>query len=325
MTSTEHPTYLWHDHRLVPWEEATVHLTEPWWASVGAVFEGIRAYWNAEREEMYAFRLEDHLGRLENSMRLMRMPEEFGRDELRSAVLELIRLNSYREDVYIQPLAYTTGARSFSSLGDRSTHLFITTRPAASALDEDFARTAGFSSWTRISDTVVPPRVKALANYRNSQLASSEAAMHGYDTALILNTDGKVAEGPGACFAFVRDGVLVTPDLRSSILESITRDAVLRIAREQLELKVEERAVDRTETYLADEAFLCGTAAEVTPLSYIDGYELRHGAPGPVTRQIRDTFRAAVRGSDERYAHWRTAAGLSSTSDRTHASPGVQG
>lgn len=310
MSNAEQPAYLWHNHHLVRWEDATAHLTDNWWASVGAVFEGIRGYWNAADREVYVFRLDDHLARLASSMRLVRMDESFPPSELKQAVMRLVCANEYPGDVYIMPLAYAVGGRTFSKVDERVTSLFITSRPTTSTLDEDHRMRAGFSSWTRIGERYMPPRVKALANYRNSQLASYEAGMNGYDTALLLNTEGKVTEGPGSCVFFVRDGRLFTPDLTSGILESITRDSVIQIARRILELDVVERVVDRTEAYLADEAFFCGTAAEVTPISSIDNYELRHGAPGPITRRVRELYRDLARGVDTRFPEWRTAVGL---------------
>lgn len=310
MSNVENPAFLWHNHRLVRWENATGHLTDNWWASVGAVFEGIRGYWNETDGEIYIFRLHAHLQRLANSMRLVRMDESFPPDELATATCDLVRENAVAGDVYIMPLAYSTGGRSFGAAGDRVTNLFITSRPTTSTLAQEHLLKAGFSSWTRIGERSIPPRVKAIANYRNSQLASYEALMNGYDSALLLNSEGKVTEGPGSCVFFVRDGTLFTPDLTSGILESITRDSVIQIARDVLRLEVVERVVDRTEAYLADEAFFCGTAAEVTPISSIDNYVLKQGSPGPITRQIRELYEGIVRGREGLYPGWRTPAGL---------------
>ncbi len=310
MSNVEHPIYLWHNHEMVRWEEATAHLTDNWWASVGAVFEGIRGYWNEADGEAYIFRLDAHLNRLADSMRLVHMDESFPPEELAEATCELVRANAVAGDVYIMPLAYSTGGRSFGSAGERVTNVFITSRPTTSTLAQEHSLKAGFSSWTRIGERSIPPRVKAIANYRNSQLASYEAMTNGYDSALLLNTEGKVAEGPGSCVFFVRNGRLFTPNLTSGILESITRDSVIRIARELLGIEVVERVVDRTEAYLADEAFFCGTAAEVTPISSIDHYPLKHGAPGPITQRMRELYQGIVRGTDGRYPEWRTPVGL---------------
>jgi branched-chain amino acid aminotransferase len=169
---------------------------------------------------------------------------------------------------------------------------------------------ARVSSWRRISDDIMPPRVKNISNYRNGQLAAMEAQLDGYDQAILLNVQGKVAEAPGACLMLVRDGKLVTPDITQSILESITRDTLLRLARDELGLVIEERPVDRTELYVADEVFLCGTAAEITPIGEIDRYPIGDGHPGPVTRALERLYHDIVRGIDPRRAEWRTPVGL---------------
>ena len=323
-----HPAYLWHNGELTRWEDATSHLTDHWWAAVGAVFEGIRGYWNPTDRRTYVFRLDEHLARLANSMRLVRMSldERFTPAELKRAVVDLIGANGWEGDVYIMPLAYSIGGGSFSMADVRTTNVFITSRPTTSMLGQSHSVRAGFSSWTRIGEREMPPRVKALANYRNSQLASQEARMNGYDSALLLNAQGKVTEGPGSCVFFVRDGRLFTPDLASGVLESITRDAVIRIARDLLGLVVEERSVDRTEAYLADEAFYCGTSAEVSPVSSIDGYEPKAGAPGPITHAIRELYHALVRGEHPGYPEWRTPVELGEASGRAddaHVEPAV--
>lgn len=309
-TNHEHPAFIWHNHRLLPWEDANVHLTENWWAAVGAVFEGMRGYWNDADGEVYIFRLHDHLARLADSMRLVRMSDEFPPEELKHATVDLVCANRHAGDIYIMPLAYAVGGMTFSSADEKVTNLYINARPTTSALNTDVALRACVSSWTRISERDMPPRVKALSNYRNSQLAAHEAKLNGYDTALLLNAEGKIAEGPGSCVFFASRGALFTPDLQSGILPSITRDSVIRIARDLLGIEVIERPVDRTEAYLADEAFYCGTAAEVTPIRSIDGYEPKQGAPGPITQAVRELYCGLVRGTDRRFPEWRTPAGL---------------
>jgi branched-chain amino acid aminotransferase len=175
-----------------------------------------------------------------------------------------------------------------------------------SHLKSGMTQAAKVSSWRRISEDVMPPRVKNLSNYRNSQLAGMEARLDGYDTAILLNHLGKVAEGPGACVMLVSGNQVITPDVNSGILESITRDALIVLIREVLGLEVVERHVDRTELYLADEVFTCGTAAEVTPVVAIDKYTVGGGEIGPVTRALESAFDDVLRGRDARYAHWRT-------------------
>lgn len=307
----EHPKYLWLNGEMTRWEDATTHVTNIGWSSVAAVFEGIRGYWNGEQEELYVFRLREHMDRLMRSMHLMRMTPRFTANDLIEAALTLARENDCREDTYIYPLAY--GGQGFrgSVGGAFEPSIYITTRPFPSHLTTGFAQTAAVSSYRRISEDVMPPRVKNISNYRNSQLASTEARLNGYDTAIILNPTGHVTEGPGACLFMVRDGVVVTPDLTSGILESITRDAVITLCRETLGLRVEERTVDRTELYVADEIFFAGTAAEVGPVTMVDHYQIGTGEIGHVTAQLDRLFNDVLRGTNNAaYAEWRSPVGL---------------
>jgi branched-chain amino acid aminotransferase len=307
------PVYLWINGEQKPWDEATVHVSELGWSTIGAVFEGIRAYWNADREELYVFRLTEHMERLHRSMKLVRLPIEYTVDELCGFSVDLLRVNAVREDTYIFPLAYMRDSyTSRYDTPDITTALQILTRAMASHLHSGMTMRAKVSSWRRISEDVMPPRVKNLSNYRNGQLARMESLLDGYDTSIILNSQGKVAEAPGACVVFVRDGVMVTPDLTSSVLESITRDALLTLAREVLEIPVVERPVDRTELYMADEIFLCGTAAEISPVVEVDRYQVGTGRIGPVTASLEAVFDDVLRGRDSRFAHWRTPVGVQS-------------
>lgn len=310
---SEHPRYLWWNGKLTPWDEAMVHVTEVGWSSVSAIFEGIMSYWNADDEELYVFQLDAHLRRLLRSEKVMRMRQDYSVAALREAVVELLRANEYRADAYIQPLAYPTGSGSFRRLNTvepSPVDLRITTRPSPSHLLKGEGKHACISSWTRISDNVMPPRVKNLSNYRNSQLASSQAAIDGYDTPILLNAAGKVAEGPGACLMLVRDGRLITPPVTDSILESITRGSVIELARNELGLEVVERSVDRTELYIADEVFFCGTAAEITPIVSVDRYAVGDGGQGPITTQLERVFYDVVHGCNHRYAGWVTPVGV---------------
>lgn len=305
------PKYLWWNGRQMPWEDATIHVTDIGWSTVGAIFEGIRAYWNPDDEEAYVFRLPEHMKRFEQSMKLVRLEQDYSTEHLIEAILELIRTNEHREDIYIRPLAYRAGGGGGGFSGfDPSASILINTSSRPTHLKTGVKQDACVSSWTRISDNVMPPRVKNISNYRNGQLATMEAKTNGYDVPLLLNDQHKIAEGPGACVMMVRDGKLITPGVTDSILESITRDAILQMAREDLGLVVEERPIDRTEMYIADEAFMCGTAAEITPVVSVDRYPLGDGEVGPVTSQLEDLFLGVLRGTDSRHADWRTPVGL---------------
>ncbi len=300
------PKYLWLTGRLVPWHEATVHITMIGWPAIGAVFEGIRAYWNAERRELYLFRLEEHLRRFGQSMKLMRMRPSLTLEQIRAGVLELCRANEVQEDSYCQPLAFTGGQVWGSrAAADQVPEILITTRPSPSALLSGRAGTAGVSSWTRISDNVLPPRIKAMPNYANARLASYEAQRHGYDVPIFLNTAGKVSESTGSCLFLVRDGVAITPPITASILESITRATVIELLHD-MGVPVQEREVDRTELYIADEVFSCGTAMEIYPVVRVDGYEVGTGTVGPIVARLERFYHDVVRGLDRRYDRWLT-------------------
>ncbi|MDQ3227388.1 MAG: branched-chain amino acid transaminase [Chloroflexota bacterium] len=308
MTSgSMHPDFVWWNGERRPWDECTIHVTELGWSTVGAVFEGIRAYMGDSGDELHIFRLQEHLERLERSMRLVRLRLDYSLDQISAATTDLLRANEIREDTYIRPLAYAadTSGKRFAQIG-LDAALLINTSPMASHLKTGITQTAKVSSWRRISEDVMPPRVKNLSNYRNSQLAGMEARLDGYDTAILLNQQGKVSEGPGACLMLISRNQIVTPDIGSGILESITRDALIVVLREVLGLEVVEREVDRTELYLADEVFTCGTAAEVTPVVSIDKYDVGAGTIGPVTHALETAFDDILRGRDARYAHWRT-------------------
>lgn len=311
--SAVNPSYLWLNGKMTPWDDATIHVSEMGWSTIGAVFEGIRGYWNPDEGELYIFRLREHMERLQRSMKLVHLPLDYSLDTLIDVTIELARKNDCTQDTYFFPLAYS--ADSYHTRYDSmqvQTALQIVTRPMPSHLGAGKGASAKVSSWRRISEDVMPPRVKNLSNYRNGQLARQEVAMDGYDTAIILNHLGKVSEGPGACVMFVRDGKLITPDLTSGILESITRDAILTLARDVLGIPVEERVVDRTELYLADEVFFCGTAAEISPVVTVDRYPVGNGEIGPVTRELERAFERALRGTDSAYAEWRTPVGFAS-------------
>jgi branched-chain amino acid aminotransferase len=311
--SETHPQFLWWNGERRSWNDATVHVTELGWSTVGAVFEGIRAYWNADQEELYVFRLREHLERLERSTKMVRLPLNYSVDQITEAIVDLLQVNGVREDTYIYPMAYTDNSYNHRfDKPDQAGALVIHTKAMPSHLGKELAYKARVSSWRRISDDVMPPRVKNLSNYRNGQLARLESLQDGYDTAFLLNSTGKVAEAPGACVMHVRDGRLITPDLQSSVLESITRDALIVLAREQLGIPVEERPVDRTELYVADEIFICGTAAEITPVVSVDHYPVGNGKIGPITAQLDRLYDAALRGTSPSYAEWRTPVGIRS-------------
>ncbi len=302
------PQYVWMSGELVPWDDAVVHASTLGWSAISMVFEGIRGYWNAEKEQLNIFHLDLHIERLLRSMKVMRMTSPWSVGELKRAIVELVQSNKFRDDIYVQPLAYFGGSTTpgYLPVSERPGDITIFNRQIGSVLGSGNTVSCGVSSWTRISDNVMPPRVKAIANYQNSRYVADESSRHGYDFGIILNPQGKVAEISYACLYIVRDGVAITPPVSAGILESITRDVTANLFRDELGIAVVERDVDRTELYIADEVFICGTGAELQAVGSIDGYKIGNGDMGPVVTQIEQLFHDIVRGKDARYPEWRT-------------------
>jgi branched-chain amino acid aminotransferase len=295
--------YLYLNGKLLPYDEARIHVSSAAVKYGASVFEGLRAYWNARQGELYVFRLREHIDRLFGSLRLMRMEHAFTRDELASSILEVLRKNEVREDVHIRQSAYLEADGALDVTGPVG--LAVDARPHRVTDKPGIA--VGMSSWTRISDGAMPPRIKCSANYQNGRLAMLEARANGYEGALLLNTRGKLAEAPGACCFIVRGGVPITPPVTADILESVTRATLLELCRKELGLTPDVRDVDRTEIYLADEAFLCGSGWEITPVLSVDRLPLGNGAePGPVSRAIKQCYFDVVRGEKPAYRSWLT-------------------
>jgi len=299
---------VWWDGKITPWENATIHVTQMGTASVSSVFEGIRAYQNPGTLELSVFQLDAHLKRFLQSIRLVRLECDYTLDELHNAVVSLVRDNQPEGDIYIRPFAYAE-SRTFGVATSTLAHVIIHVTDWESKLKTDSVSHSAVSSWTRLSDNQMAPRVKASANYLNSRYASEEAKRNGYDHAILLTPQGRVAEGPGMCLMLVRDGKIITPSVTSGILESITRETVMQLAREALNLTVIERDVDRTELYTSDEAFFCGTGIEVVPIVTIDRLPVGDGKPGEITKQMTNCYHDVVRGIEPRYAEWRTVVG----------------
>ena len=308
----KNPNFLWRSGDMVEWEKATVHLSDLAWSAISAVFEGVRAYWNPQNQQLYIFHLDAHLKRLFQSMKIMRMNSPFSKEELTDAVIQLLKANECRSDTYIQPLAYFGGGvPGYLAVLEQPGEIVITTRPAASGLAASGLNEAkvvhcNVSSWSRITDNVMPPRAKAITNYQNSRYVSTESRINGYDFGIILNPNGKVSEAAYACIFLIRDGVAVTPPLSAGILESITREVAKELLSQEIGVPVLERDVDRTELYLADEVFICGTAVEVQAVGSVDRYKVGDGEQGPVVARLRELYRDVVRGADPQRSAWCT-------------------
>jgi branched-chain amino acid aminotransferase len=267
------------------------------------VFEGLRAYWNPAEEELFCFRLKEHFARIRESMKMNRFTIAYSDADLFEAVRETLRGNQIREDVHMHMVAYVTGV-GVDATGP--TGLYINPRRRGRINAEGLK--CCISSWVRTSDNAIPIRLKSGPNYQNGRLATLQAKADGYDAAIFLNGHGHVAEGSGATFMMVRKGKIITPPLTGDILESITRETLIEdVAPRVLGMPIIEREIDRTEVYVADEAFFCGSGYEITPITSIDRFPLGDGKVGPITQRISDAYMALVRGTDKRHAEWRTA------------------
>jgi len=296
---------VWHNGAFVAWDEANVHiLTHTLHYGLG-VFEGIRCYRGADGSSS-VFRLREHVERLFGSARIVEIDMPYGRDEIETAILETLRANRMSEG-YIRPLVYL-GAGAMGLLPkDNPTQVAIVVWPWGAYLgDEGLERgiRAKVSSYTRHHPNVSLTKSKTCGDYVNSILAKREVTRMGYDEAIMLDTNGLVAECSGENIFIVRRGVLKTPPL-VSVLEGITRDSVIRIARDK-GIEVVETQITRDEVYCADEKFLTGTAAEITPVREVDDRKIGAGARGPITRTIQTTFFDAVHGRDRKYESWLT-------------------
>jgi branched-chain amino acid aminotransferase len=291
------PRYGWLDGRLVPWDRCVLHVRVPgafWGANV---FEGVRAYWQPTERQLTAFRLADHLARLRRSMHCLNMTIAYEDAELTEACRDLLRANEFAQDVHIVIVGYFGLGETFDPISHADvTGVHITAVPAPHAPGGGVGLAVGVSSWRRIGDDTMPPRIKTGANYHNSRLAHHEAVRNGFDTALLLNQRGTLAESPGSCLVVIRDGELVTPPGTSGVLDGITVATVAQIAERELGLVLRRREVDRTELYMADEAFLCGTLHEVLPVTSVDRIPIGAGVPGPITEMLQAGYRRAVHG-----------------------------
>ncbi len=288
----------------IPWDEGRIHCFTPAVKYGAAVFEGIRGYWNEEQEKLYLFRLHEHMVRMEISQRISRFGVVVPAQQMCDATIELIRRNKFTGSVHIRPTVYIDGIGESSARGPVG--CFITAIQRGTAKSVETGVKAQVSSWQRIADNVMPARAKANSNYGNARLAAIQAKQDGYDAAIFLNSRGKVSEGQAMCLFMVRDGKIVTPTVTCDILESITRDTVITLLREQ-GYEVQEREMDRSEFYLASEAFFCGSGAEIVPLINVDGDPVGTGEPGPVTREIQKLYFDVAFGRIKDTHGWLTA------------------
>ncbi len=276
-----------------------------------SVFEGVRGNWNEDQQTLFVFRLREHYKRLLQGCRIMMLDIPYGVDELCGITSRLLRTCGYAEDVYIRPIAYKSEELVANLMLQRlSSDFALVVVPFGSYIETEGAIHCCTSSWRRMEDTNIPPRVKVSGAYVNMILAKTEATLAGFDEALLLNQDGTVSEGAGESLFMVSDGAIHTPLLGDNNLTGITRDSVFQLAKNELGMDIVERHLYRSELYLADEVFLTGTAAHVTPVGKLDHRTIGSGKIGPVTQSISDIYSKVVRGDAPRYVHWCTPVTL---------------
>lgn len=297
--------FIWFKGDILNVNDAKINILAPTSQFGLNVFEGIPCYWNDSKNQLYAFRLEDHYDRLLRSARLIQIDCPYTKEELKTAFVDVIKANEYDENLSVRQTLFVDGFGSWGS--SEPVDMFVAPIPKGKTSAEYNKKGLHccVTSWRRISDTTLSPRIKCGANYINSRVGQREALRNGYDTCLFLNDAGKVSEGPGSCFFVVINGTLMTPKLTDSVLESITRDTVIKIAKDQ-GIPVVERTIDRTELYTCDEAFLCGSAMEITPVLSIDRYTVGNGEFGAITELLHKMYVEIAQGKNDRFKDWVT-------------------
>ena len=297
---------IWFKGQIMNVNEAMVNVLSPSTQFGLNVFEGIPCYWNDEQKQLYAFRLSDHYERLIRSAKLIQLDNKFTKEDFKKALTDTVKANEYDENLSVRQTLFVDGFGSWGSEGPVEMFVAPIPRGRTTAEYNKKGLHCSIASWRRISDENLSPRIKCGANYMNSRVGQREALRNGFDTCIFLNEVGKIAEGPGSCFFMVKGDTLITPRLTDSVLESITRDTVIKLATEELGMKFQERTIDRTEVYMANEAFLCGSAMEVTPIYTVDRYPIGTGDQGEWTKKIHLKYLECVQGKLEKYQDWVT-------------------
>jgi len=299
------PKYAFFQGEIVPIEEAKIGVMTHAFNYGTGVFGGLRGYWNDAEKQLFVFRPLDHFTRLIQSASLMRMEVEYTKEDLTKILIDLLRHENYQQNLYIRPLVYKSAEKIGVRLHDISDDFTIFTVPM-----EDYVSLNGLhvhiSAWRRVDDNAIPARGKVSGAYANSALIKSDAVLAGYDEALVLNNDGHLSEASAANVMLVRDGVVYTPSLNANILEGIVRRSLIHLLREELNIEVVERNIDRTEVYMADEMFMCGTGVQIAAITKVEHRPIGDGKMGPITTQLRDLFFDIVRGKVADYADWVT-------------------
>ncbi len=268
------------------------------------VFEGIRAYWNSKHEQLYLLEAAAHYDRMRRSANVMRMSLPYSTEELVNFTVELLRRNQFKSDVYVRPLLYTSSEEIGVRLHNLAHSFFIYAIPFGNYVEIEAGIRCMVSTWRRVPDQSLPARAKVTGSYAQSALAKSEAVEAGFDEAIVLTVDGHVSEGSAENLFMLKDGVFVTPPVTDDILEGVTRVLLTRLIKEELNLPVVERSIDRTELYTCDELLLCGTGAQVSPVVEVDRRPVGSGKVGEFAQELQNIYFGAVRGESPKYKDW---------------------
>ncbi|MDO5712958.1 MAG: branched-chain amino acid transaminase [Tissierellia bacterium] len=294
-------SYVYFNGKIVEEEQVSISIRSKVVNYGLGVFEGIRAYWNPDQEQLFGFKMLEHYERFLLSAKAVNIEIKETAEELVEITAELLRKNEFKTTTYIRPLAFKNDLSIGVSLkGNENDTVAIFCQPLDKYIEKDEFRVA-VSSWTRIADNMLPPRTKATAGYMNSALANMEAVDNGFDEAILLNRHGNVCEGPGENIFLVKRGALITPPVADDILEGITRQLVMDLAKNELGIPVIERSVARTELYNSEEVFFSGTAMEVAPIVEVDRRMVHNGKPGPIYKELKELFYAITHGEKEEY------------------------
>lgn len=270
------------------------------------VFEGIRGYWSQEHEQLFILMLREHFARMQRSAKVLKLKIPISLDELCQTTVELVRKNHFRRDIYIRPLAFKSSEEIGVRLHNLKDSFAIYITPFGNYVDIERGIRCMVSSWRRVDDNAAPARAKITGIYVNSALAKSEAMENGFDEAIMLTQEGHVCEGSAENIFLIRDGKVFTPPTSDNILEGLTRLGIIELLRQELEMDVIERSIDRSELYVSEEIFLCGTGAQIAPVIDIDRRPVGDGQVGSVVSRLQQLYFDIVRGRNAKYRHWLT-------------------
>lgn len=300
----ENKRFIWFKGKIVDINDAMINVMSPTSQFGANVFEGLRAYWNSYEKELYIFKLNDHIQRLQNSIEKIQFNSKFTNEFFKKSLIETIRYNNFREDIICRQTVFLDGFGNWSAKD--SVDMFIAPIAKGRYFENNDGLNVCITEWERIHEKCLSPKIKMGANYMNSRMGQLDALNNGYDSAIFLNREGTVSEGPGSCLFMVKDDILITPPLTASILDSITRSTILEIADNDLNIKAIERDIQKNELYDADEIFMCGTAVEIAPVYSVDKKIIGRGALGNITSSIRDLYIEIARGNVKKYKDWLT-------------------